>query len=261
MLDDPYEGVLHVVAFHGPKQENADLDKAIIAKVRGGGQPGLAAWAILGFLVHRGSAPEEILKAGLESDDPRARAAVAEALALHASDDNVARLVALLGDKDERVRGAAAAVLGNSGVKTPAVLGGLVKALDLAGESARQRIAAALSTLTGRAALRPQGRRGRTHQSGGRLAGVVGRRWQTVIRLAVAGVFLAICTGVLRGGAGFSAMSHGHVNTRPMRLLAPPQFPSHLLPAQDRLESTESGTDGRARRHSAASRAARVPMA
>ena len=153
LLDDPLEGVRSVVAFHGPKQESADLDKAIIAKVRGGGQPGLAAWAILGFLVHRGSAPEEVLKAGLESDDPRARAAVAEALARHASDENVARLIALLGDKDERVRGAAAAVLGNSGIKTPAVLGGLVKALDLEGESARQRIAAALSTLTGRAGL------------------------------------------------------------------------------------------------------------
>jgi hypothetical protein len=150
LLDDTSEGVRNVVAFHGSKQQNQDLDKAIIAKAKGG-QPGLAAWAILGFMVHRGESPEELIKAGLESDDPRARSAAAETLARHASDDNVARLVLLLADKDERVRGTAAAILGNSGVKTPTVIGGLVKALDLPGESARQRAAAALSTLTGRA--------------------------------------------------------------------------------------------------------------
>jgi hypothetical protein len=150
LLDDPQEGVRSVVAFHGPKQNDPELDKAIIAKVRAGGAAGLAAWAILGFMVQRGQAPEELLKAGLESDDPRARAGVAEALAKHASDENIARLVALLADKDQRVRGTAAAILGQSGIKTPSVLGGLVKALDLEGDSARQRIAAALSTLTGR---------------------------------------------------------------------------------------------------------------
>jgi HEAT repeat protein len=150
LLEDPSEGVRDVVAFYGPKQNSPDLDKAIIAKVQTSRQPGLAAWAILGFLVQRGTAPEEVLKAGLESDDPKARAAVAEALSQHASDANVARLVALLADKDERVRGTAAGVLGKSGVKSPAVVGALVKSLDLPGESARRRIAAALGELTGR---------------------------------------------------------------------------------------------------------------
>jgi HEAT repeat protein len=151
LLDDPQDGVQNVVAYHGPKQANPALDKAIIAKVQTAKNSGLAAWATLGFMVHRGQAPEELLKAGLESDDPRARAAVAEALAQHASPENVARLVALLADPDERVRGTAAAILGHSGNKAPAVLGGLIKALDLPGEAARQKIAAALLTLTGRA--------------------------------------------------------------------------------------------------------------
>jgi hypothetical protein len=150
LLDDPSEGVRDVVAFHGPKQHSPDLDKAIIAKVQAAGQPGLAAWAILGFMVQRGAAPEEVLKAGLESPDPKARAAVAEALAQHARVENIARLVALLADKDERVRGTAAGVLGKSGVKSPAVIGALVKSLDLPGDSARRRIAAALGELTGR---------------------------------------------------------------------------------------------------------------
>jgi hypothetical protein len=43
-------------------------------------------------------------------------------------------------------------MLGSSGRKTPQVIGALVKALDLPGESARVRVAAALSALTGRAA-------------------------------------------------------------------------------------------------------------
>jgi hypothetical protein len=150
LLDDPADGVRNVVAYHGPKQNSPELDKAIAAKAAAPGQSGLAAWALLGFLVHRGTAPEELVKAGLESDDPRARATAAETLAAHAGDSNIARLVGLLADKDERVRGTAAGVLGKSGVKSRAVIGGLVKALDLAGDGARQKITAALGELTGR---------------------------------------------------------------------------------------------------------------
>jgi HEAT repeat protein len=106
----------------------------------------------MGFMVHRGAVPEEVLRAGLESDDPRARAAVAEVLAGHASDFNVSRLVRLLGDANERVRATAAAMLGKSGNRSPPVLAGLVNALDLPGEPARTRICAALSELTGRSA-------------------------------------------------------------------------------------------------------------
>jgi hypothetical protein len=150
LLDDPMGGVRSVVAYHGPKQNSPRLDKAIIAKVQASKDGLLAAWAMKGFMVHRGTVPEEVLAAGLESDDPRTRATVAEALARHAGDYDTARLVALLEDKNERVRGTAAAMLGESGVKSPVVLGGLVKALDLPGETARQRICTALSRLTGR---------------------------------------------------------------------------------------------------------------
>ena len=153
LLDDPMDGVRAVVAYHGPKQESPRLDKAIVDKVTAGKDPGLAAWALMGFMVHRGTVPEEVLRAGLESDDPRARAAVAEALAKHASEFNITRLVRLLGDKNERVRSTAAAMLGKSGNKSPLVLAGLVKALDTPGEAARARICAALSELTGRGGL------------------------------------------------------------------------------------------------------------
>ena len=154
LLDDPMEGVTHIVAYHGVKQQSAKLDKALLARVRTAkAESRLAAWALLGFMVHRGSVPEEVLKAGLESDDPRARTTVAEALAQHAGEANVQRLASLLADTSERVRGTAAAMLGKSGARTPPVIGALVKALDLPGDSARQRIAKALSDLTGRNVL------------------------------------------------------------------------------------------------------------
>lgn len=151
LLDDPMQGVRYVVAYHGPKQKSDRLDKAIIDKARTAKDPGLAAWALLGFMVNRAAVPEEVLKAGLESDDPKARASAAEVLARHASDENIARLAALLGDQDERVRSTAAQMLGKSKNRSPHVLGALVRALDLPGESARRRLCAALSDLTGQA--------------------------------------------------------------------------------------------------------------
>jgi len=153
LLDDSMDGVRYVVAYHGPKQQSPRLDKAIVDKTAAGKESGLAAWALLGFMVHRRTVPEEVLAAGLESSDPRARAAVAEALARHASEFNISRLAGLLADGNERVRSTAAAMLGQSKNKSPGVLAALVKALDLPGDSARAKVCAALSELTGRAAL------------------------------------------------------------------------------------------------------------
>ncbi len=149
LLDDPSGGVQNVVAYHGVKQRSDHLDKALLAKVKASDATSrLAAWTLLGFMVHRSSVPEEVLKAGLESDDPRARGTAAEVLAAHASETNIRRLVALLADASERVRGVAAKMLGKSKNRSPGVLGALVKALDLPGETARQRVCDALSELT-----------------------------------------------------------------------------------------------------------------
>ncbi len=150
LLDDPSAGVRHVVAYHGPKQRSERLDGAILRKVTAGEAPQLAAWALLGFMVHRKTVPEAAVAAGLESRDPKARATAAEVLARHASDENLSALVALLGDAHERVRAVAAKMLGQSQRAEPRVLGALVKALDRPGETARQRICRALSDLAGK---------------------------------------------------------------------------------------------------------------
>ena len=108
----------------------------------------MTALALLGFMVFRGSTPEELLRIGLDSEDGRARAAVAHALRGRASASNVARLLALLNDTDQRVRSTAARTLAAMNVRSNRVIGGLLAALDLPGELARARICAALGELT-----------------------------------------------------------------------------------------------------------------
>ena len=149
LLADRSQGVRRVAAYHGPKQADAGLDEAIIRSAAGSSDGGLVALALLGFLVFRGTAPEAIVKAGLDSDEPRARAAATEALATRRNHLTVERLAALLKDKDERVRRTAAAVLGRMDARAPNVIGALVAALDLPGESARQEIAKTLCGMTG----------------------------------------------------------------------------------------------------------------
>jgi hypothetical protein len=149
LLDDAHGGVRTVVAYHGPKQRSASLDKAILARARAEGAR-LRSYALLGYLVHRREAPEGLIELGLGSDDPRARAAAAEALTTQAGGYNVSRLRSLLGDRDQRVRATAARVLAAMEVKDVQVLRSLVEALDRPGERAKQAVCEALSELTGR---------------------------------------------------------------------------------------------------------------
>ena len=104
LLDDPDADIRAVAGYFGPKQKSAPLDQAIIAKAGAAQNARFTAYALLGFLTFRGEAPEGLLKAGLESDDPRARTTAAQALATMASESSKSRLQALLQDKDERVR-------------------------------------------------------------------------------------------------------------------------------------------------------------
>lgn len=111
LLDDPDVNIGCVAGYYGPKQKSATLDQAIAAKAASLHNARFTSYALLGFLTFRGEAPEGLLKAGLESDDPRARTAAIRALSGMASEQSKTRLQALLQDKDERVRGAARRVL------------------------------------------------------------------------------------------------------------------------------------------------------
>jgi HEAT repeat protein len=111
LLDDPDVNIGCVAGYYGPKQNNATLDQAIGAKAASLHNARFTSYALLGFLTFRGEAPKGLLQAGLESNDPRARAAAVHALAGMASEQSQTRLQALLQDKDERVRAAARQVL------------------------------------------------------------------------------------------------------------------------------------------------------
>ena len=150
LLDDPVGGVRHVVAYHGPKQHSAKLDEAILAAAGERKDDRLTALAVLGYMVHRKKVPEKLLEVGIASDDPRARATVAQALSQHASDFTILRLTALLKDSDERVRSAAATTLGMMKRPLRTVYAGLIEAMDAPGERARKSICGALSELSGR---------------------------------------------------------------------------------------------------------------
>jgi len=150
LIGDP-GGVGHVVAYHGPKQRNAELDTAIIARGSESTDARMTALAMLGFMVFRGQAPGKLLDAGINSADPRVRTTVIAALSKTASIENVRGLVLLLKDTEPRVRSAAARALGAMGNRHASVVGGLTDALAIEGDQARSDVCDALGKLTGRA--------------------------------------------------------------------------------------------------------------
>ena len=150
LLRDPSGGVRSVVGYHGPKQRSAKLDEAILARIPAERDAGTISYTLLGFLVHRERVPEKLLAASFESTDPKVRATVAAAMKGQASDFNVSRLVVLLGDKNERVRAAAAKALGAMKRSGDPVLAALVRCLQAPGDYARKHVADALGELTGR---------------------------------------------------------------------------------------------------------------
>jgi HEAT repeat protein len=111
LLGDPDVTVGCVAGYYGPKQKNTTLDQAIVARAASAHNARFTSYALLGYLTFRGEAPEGLLQAGLASDDPRTRAAAAQALATMASEPSKTRLRALLQDKDKRVRAIARQVL------------------------------------------------------------------------------------------------------------------------------------------------------
>ena len=146
-------GLHPYIAYHGPKQHDAALDAAIIMRVATGKGTHTTALATLGFMGARGSVPEAILKAGLDSDDPRVRGTVAESFQHRAGDENVFRAIALLKDPDAKVRAVAARVLGHMVVKThersTRVVRALIEALDDPSDYVKHRVCASLSKMIG----------------------------------------------------------------------------------------------------------------
>jgi len=149
LIDGSDSGVRHVVAYHGPKQRNSELDSVIVAGALKSKDARMTALAMLGFMVFRGEVPRKLLDAGIDSDDPRVRTTVAAALSRSASIENIQGLILLLKSKEQRVRSAVAKALAAMGNRQAVVVGALVEALSLEGDQARSDVCNALGKLTG----------------------------------------------------------------------------------------------------------------
>ena len=150
LLDDPAAGVRGVVAYYGPTQQDAALDEAIVARTLARKDPSMLAYAMTGFLCHRGIVQEKLVAAGLDSTDPRVRGRALEMLRGRASDYNLRKAAALLADKNPRVVGVAARTLAAMGRHGPRVIAALVAAVKAPDAGAQFHICNALSALTSR---------------------------------------------------------------------------------------------------------------
>lgn len=140
------------VAYHGPKQRDATLDAAILARARQRNEPRLTGYALLGYLCFRKQVPAELLQRGLGSNDPRVRAAAVEHLGrIAGATGSVETLLHRLEDPAGEVRATAARILGclEFDSPPPAVLNALIEALANPDDLTRLRVSEALVNLTG----------------------------------------------------------------------------------------------------------------
>jgi len=151
LLDDQDGGVRAVVAYYGPGLKDEKLTAAIVARARDGKDAALGAWAARGLGRANAAVPDDLVRAALASDEPRARAEIAAVVAARGDAQSAAALVRLLGDAEELVRVAAARAIAGSKVRSAEVMGALVAALDRPGDNAREAACAALEVVSGRA--------------------------------------------------------------------------------------------------------------
>jgi len=109
LLGDSDDRVRYCVCYHGPKQKSDKLDQAILEAAKSASDADVrpAAYALLGFLVFRGQAPQDLVKIGLDGADEPARSAARNAMSYYAGDQVVKRLRELSTDKDPQVSSAA----------------------------------------------------------------------------------------------------------------------------------------------------------
>lgn len=144
-------GVCNVVAYHGPKMRHAGLDQAIVTTALAGKPPAVAMWALRGFAAFGKDIPAALKSAALASTDPRIHGTVIEAMAARPNRGNVAKLVELVGAKDEHTRALAAKGLGIAGKASKATVGALIAALG-GGDQVAPNACEALGKLTKRSA-------------------------------------------------------------------------------------------------------------
>jgi len=150
-LIDPVPGVRYATAYHGMKVRHKKFIDAALARARGGKDPTVTAWTIMGCLRFRKAVPDDLLAAALDSPQWKARAAVAETVARgHPNRSHLPILRRLVRDAHGPIRVTAARALRGVGDASYETLDALVAALAMEGDHARRAVAEALCALTGR---------------------------------------------------------------------------------------------------------------
>ena len=150
LVEDQSSGVRNVVAYYGPRLQQEKIDQAIYARADKGEDPLFTAWAARGFATFTKQFPRRLVNAAYASTDPRARAQVADALALSKDAADYLRLAKLFSDENEPVRVSAADAVKQHKIKDSMMLGAMVNSLKLPGEAARERVVDTLAGLTGK---------------------------------------------------------------------------------------------------------------
>lgn len=146
MAGDRREGVRYVLAYHGPTMNSKRVDDAILSVAASSPDQLFTAWAARGFSEHGRPFPPRLVDAAFASQEPRARAEIAHVLA--ASGD-LERIATLCTDPNELVRVAAADAVAEHKLRAPAIIAAMVRALEMPGDSARQRMVEAASKVLG----------------------------------------------------------------------------------------------------------------
>jgi len=150
-LTDPTPGVRHAAAYHGMKVRHKKFIDAALARARGGKDPLVTAWTIMGCLRFRKAVPDDLLAAALDSPEWKVRAAVAETVARgNPNRSHLPILRRLICDAHGPIRVTAARALRGVGDASFETLDALVAALAMDGDHARRAVAEALCALTGR---------------------------------------------------------------------------------------------------------------
>jgi hypothetical protein len=149
LVTDPSSGVRDVVAYHGPRMKDAQVDTAILKRAKEGKDPAFTAWAARGFVEMGRPFPPDLISASVASSEPRARAEIAEVLARSAKPADLTNLAKLCEDENELVRSGAADAIARHRLKNPQILQALVRSLQHPGEAARQHVVESLATVTG----------------------------------------------------------------------------------------------------------------
>jgi|GEM_PF-3117628 len=142
-------GSAHVIAYHGPRMNNDELNTVIREAAATGKDPRFTAWAARGLGLAGGKIDDAWIDPLLKQTDPLGRSEAATILAGASSAKATAAFIKLCDDPDASVRTAAANAAAQKNRKESAVIKALIASLKRDDAKAQKAAMGALQKLTG----------------------------------------------------------------------------------------------------------------